>query len=149
MFCPNCGRNLDNGAKFCDGCGASLLEHTTLGRTTSIKEEYPQSSGYIPQGPQNYTPPQAQQEYYQPTSFNQKPQAGNSEVLSIGNYIVMMLLAGIPIVGFILLLVWSFSASANQNKKNWARATLIMGLVVGVLCILFSSILASIFASLL
>lgn len=148
MFCPNCGRNLDNGAKFCDGCGESLLEHTMPSRTTNIKEEYPQSSGYNPQGSHNYTPPQPQQEYYQPTSFTQKPQIGNSEVLSIGNYIVMMLLAGIPIVGFILLLVWSFSSSANQNKKNWARATLIMGLVVVAFSILFSSIIASIFASL-
>jgi hypothetical protein len=37
----------------------------------------------------------------------------------------MMILSGIPLVGFILLLVWAFSSTENPNKKNYARAVLL------------------------
>jgi nitric oxide reductase large subunit len=55
-----------------------------------------------------------------------------SAPLTLGNYIVMMIVSAIPVVGFIMLLVWSFSGNTNINKKNWARAQLIVMIIVAV-----------------
>ena len=61
--------------------------------------------------------------------------------LSVGEFILMLFLTGIPVVGFILLLVWAFSGGVNQNRKNYARATLILSIIGFVLAGIFSSVL--------
>jgi len=38
----------------------------------------------------------------------------------------MLLLMCVPILNIILLFVWGFGSSANLNKKNLARASLIL-----------------------
>lgn len=42
----------------------------------------------------------------------------------------MLLLMCVPILNVILLFVWGFGSSANLNKKNLARASLILGAVM-------------------
>lgn len=65
--------------------------------------------------------------------------------LSIGNYIVMMIVGSIPVVGLIMMLVWAFSRNTNKNRQNYARALLIMMLIALVLGIIFGgSILAAV-----
>ncbi|MEQ8580031.1 MAG: hypothetical protein RIC57_07725 [Balneola sp.] len=54
-------------------------------------------------------------------------------VMSLKDWVVTMLITFIPMVGFVMLFVWGFSDSANPNKKNWARAALIMLAVSTVL----------------
>jgi purine-cytosine permease-like protein len=49
--------------------------------------------------------------------------------LGVGSYMMMSLIQCIPLVGFIMLLVWAFSRNANTNKKNYARAALIWWLI--------------------
>lgn len=70
--------------------------------------------------------------------------------LTLGNYIVMMIVSVIPAVGFIMLLVWSFSGNTNTNKKNWARAMLIFMVIAAVIGIIagasFVTALSSMFA---
>lgn len=41
-----------------------------------------------------------------------------------------MFITAIPLVGFIMLLIWSFGSGNNVNKANWAKATLLWILVV-------------------
>jgi len=54
-------------------------------------------------------------------------------VMTVGDWIGTFLLSGIPIVGFILLIVWAFDSSTNVNKKNFARAVLLLAAIaVGV-----------------
>lgn len=72
----------------------------------------------------------------------------DSAPLTIGNYLVMYIVSAIPLVGLIMLLVWSFSGNVNTNKKNWARAMLILALIGVVLCVVFSSILMGAIAAL-
>lgn len=50
--------------------------------------------------------------------------------LSVGKYVGMMILTAIPILGLIMTLIWAFSGNTNINKKNYARAALIL-LVIG------------------
>ncbi|RZQ57376.1 hypothetical protein CWI82_06655 [Pseudidiomarina tainanensis] len=49
----------------------------------------------------------------------------NNEHTSTGNWFLSIFLAGIPLVGLILLIVWAFSHSTPLSKRNWARAMLI------------------------
>ncbi len=60
----------------------------------------------------------------------------NNNTVSVGEWILTIFLTGIPFVGFILLLVWSFGSNTIESKKNWARAYLIwyvIGIVVALL----------------
>jgi phosphoglycerol transferase MdoB-like AlkP superfamily enzyme len=58
------------------------------------------------------------------------------DVMSLGSWIGSILLTFIPCVGIILLFVWSFSGGTNENKKNWARAQLIVTAILYVLAII-------------
>jgi ABC-type Na+ efflux pump permease subunit len=58
--------------------------------------------------------------------------------ITIGEWIVTFILTAIPIVGFIMLLVWAFGSNTPTTKANWAKASLIMmviGIVLGFLLI--------------
>ncbi|MCM8711958.1 hypothetical protein M2651_13210 [Clostridium sp. SYSU_GA19001] len=82
---------------------------------------------------------QNQADNFNNSSFNNQ----NTAPLSLGQYLGMMLLMIIPLVNIILLLVWSFG-DYNVNKKNYARASLIM-LVIGVIItILFGAALTAV-----
>jgi len=135
MFCANCGRNLPSNARFCDGCGNTVDEQAAA-------------------APRPYTPPSApvqappRQEMYPSQSQAHRTFGNTDAVMTVGGYIGMMLLTAIPLVGFILLLVWAFGSSVNRNKKNLARAILILGVIGFVISILFGSILGSMFSRL-
>ncbi len=94
----------------------------------------PQAQTYqqpIPQA-QTYQQPIPQaQSYQQPSAI--KIEKVNP--LPIWKYMGMMLLTGIPIIGFIMILVWSFGSSFNKNTRNYARAVLILGIIGFVLAI--------------
>ena len=57
-----------------------------------------------------------------------KPAAIYSPI-SIGNWIISLILTMIPIVNIIMLFVWAFSNGTNPTKANWAKAALILILV--------------------
>lgn len=72
----------------------------------------------------------------------------NTAPLTVGQYIGMFLLLMIPIANIILLFVWAFGGDINLNKKNYARASLILGLIVSVLYILIMILVFALGASL-
>lgn len=51
------------------------------------------------------------------------------DVVTIGHWIGVLIVLGIPIVNIIMYLYWAFSDSSNQNLKNFARASLILGMI--------------------
>ncbi|MFD2532430.1 hypothetical protein [Gracilimonas halophila] len=65
-------------------------------------------------------------------------QGETAPVMSLKDWVISVLISFIPIVGFIMLLVWAFSDSANPNKKNWAKATLIIFAAFFVLYLIFA-----------
>lgn len=118
--CTTCGNSMDANAAFCPNCGAK-----------------PGQQPYTNSAP-NYAPPV----YAQPVQpYYPNNDAINSQPLGVGQYIVMFILMGIPLVGFILMLVWAFGSNVNKNKKNYARATLIVGIIGGILAAIFSGII--------
>jgi hypothetical protein len=100
--------------------------------TGSSQPTYPQQNGYGQQ-------PVYQQPVY-PQPIPQSPITYDPDApLSMGQFLGMMLLTCIPVVGLVLLLVWAFSGSSNENKKNFARAELIMAIIVTVLWLILGS----------
>ena len=52
-----------------------------------------------------------------------------------------MFLMSIPLVGSIMLFVWAFSSGTNPSKSNWAKATLIWGVIAGILIVIVYAII--------
>ena len=60
---------------------------------------------------------------------------------SVGSWMLTMLLVGIPVFGFIYLLMLAFGSGHSASKRNWAKATLIWAVIGVVLSIAFSFVL--------
>ena len=45
--------------------------------------------------------------------------------VSLGEWMVTILLCAIPLVNIVMLFVWGFSAGTQPSKANWAKASLI------------------------
>jgi hypothetical protein len=74
----------------------------------------------------------------------------NTSVVSIGDWIITMILMMIPVVNLVMLFVWAFSSGTPVSKANWAKATLIFYLIGIILLALFwGSIAAIIFGTVL
>ena len=61
----------------------------------------------------------------------------NNQNMTFGDWFLTLFLSSIPLVGFILLLVWAFSGSTNISKKNWAKANLLWNLIGFLLFVIF------------
>lgn len=61
----------------------------------------------------------------------------NQKPLNFKEWALNLFLASIPIVGFILLLVWAFGDSGNIHRKEWAKGRLLIALLVFILTMLF------------
>ncbi len=60
----------------------------------------------------------------------------NKSVMTMGEWVVTLLIMMIPCVNIIMMFVWAFG-NGNENRKNYCRANLIMQLVWGVIAIIF------------
>lgn len=69
-------------------------------------------------------------------------------VISMKDWVLSIIISSIPLIGLIMLFVWAFSGSTiNENKKNWAKAMLIIQLIGIVLVVLlYVFVIASAFA---
>lgn len=56
--------------------------------------------------------------------------AGLEEPVSVGEWIIVMLLMMIPCVNIILMFVWAFGSSEKKSKSNYFKASLIMAGVI-------------------
>jgi hypothetical protein len=69
----------------------------------------------------------------------------NQDTLTVGDWMIVLLLISIPIVNIIMLFVWALSSDTNETKSNFAKATLMWFVVIIILWVLFFASLASIF----
>ncbi|MCG8308124.1 MAG: hypothetical protein MI975_12085 [Cytophagales bacterium] len=64
-------------------------------------------------------------------------QEHRKSVLSIKDWVITLIVAAIPLVGFIMLFVWGFGSGTNENKANFAKAALIVYAIMIGIYILF------------
>lgn len=83
------------------------------------------------------------EEKYQKNINEEKSPKVNNTIVTLGDWIVIIILTAIPIVNLIMLLVWSFSSSTPTSKKNFARAQLILLAIVFILMLIFGSAISS------
>ena len=113
------------------------------------------NGGQFSGAPQQAPQPAQQQGYqtYQQPGYQQPgPDAGQyggpvtvnnygyvPQEMTVGRWMLTLFLTGIPIVGFVLLIVWAASSSPdNRSRKNWAIAQFVWVLILIVLAILLS-----------
>jgi len=102
----------------------------------------------------SYNPHQQQnpQQQYQQPQYQQPPypQHGPAQwpPMTLGNWIVTMLLLLIPIANIVLMFVWAFGSNTNPSKKTYFQATLIFAAIGLVLTILSWGALLAMFAAL-
>jgi len=58
--------------------------------------------------------------------------------VSMGDWIITLIVLAIPIVGIVMLFVWGFSNGTNPSKQNYCRAALILVAVVFVVWLVFA-----------
>ena len=81
---------------------------------------------------------------------NQNPNYGtnyaapkNQSAISIGDWIITLIILWIPLVNLIMLFVWAFGSSTPVSKANFAKAQLIFMLIGFILVIAFYGTIAA------
>ena len=69
------------------------------------------------------------------------PYSRNTTDMSVGDWVLTLILTAIPLVGFICLIVWAVSSSPEKrSRKNWAIAQFILTLVILVLTVVLIAV---------
>lgn len=69
--------------------------------------------------------------------MNTQVAARETSPVSLGDWIITLIVIAIPIVGLVMLFVWGFSSGTHPSKQNYCRAALVLAAVVFVLWLLF------------
>ncbi|MED1917487.1 hypothetical protein [Brevibacillus sp. DP1.3A] len=68
--------------------------------------------------------------------------AENEKVMTMKDWILVSLFMMIPIANIVLLFVWAFGSDGNLNRKNWAKAGLLLMAILLGLYFVFGTIIA-------
>ncbi len=138
-YCTGCGSEYANDTPFCSNCGARLKEDkpevsVEYAPIHNSEEIYPTAAVPIPQPKQpaptvqTQIPPPPQVPADVPQSAPAQNNDPATKVVSTASFWGLMLLFGLPIIGFIACIIMSF-APKNKNIKHMARAYLIWALI--------------------
>lgn len=130
MICRNCGGEYPDYKDNCPNCG-------TRNPNVSYNSQYsaPQNSGNRNGGQYGYQQPVN-------TVYVNEPSIHYDEHVSIGGWIGRWLVMCIPIVNIIMLFVWAFGGSRKYSLKTWARARLLLALIVIIALLITVIVLA-------
>ena len=79
---------------------------------------------------------QYQQPYQQPVY--QQPAPGLEEPMSLGEWMITLLILFIPCVNIVMMFVWAFSSKQKKSKSNFFKAQLIY---TGIMILLYIIVL--------
>lgn len=128
MICKNCSAEIDNAASFCVVCGNPVEKAQPVYQAP----EQPVYQAPAYQAPIAPPPPAPVPTVVQQTIVSDKALA---PVTSIGQYIGWSLITMIPLIGFIMMIVWAIDSS-NMNRANYFRAIWVVALISVVLIVL-------------
>ena len=124
MLCKNCNAENVENAVFCSSCG------------TRLGEETPKVAPVAEPAPAPKAAPVPQPVVLQVENKNKIPE--EYKPVSPWGYLGLQILYCIPIIGFIFLLVHTFS-DGNLNRRNYARSywcALLVGIIFAVVCVI-------------
>ena len=129
--CTQCGAPLQDGSRFCTECGATIpvaeSVHYAPPPPVQTQPTYTQTATQAP-------PQQAATPYY-PNAGAPVP-GSKYELISTKGLVGIMFLMAIPVVGQILMIVWALGGCRKIQKRNLARAGLIMMAVALVISLI-------------
>ena len=149
MKCNNCGTENAEGQQYCQGCGAALYGQSNMYGQQSAGSYAQQNAGTYGQqntnayGQQNmysqqaYTAPQQQVVYNQRITKENLPY--EFQPISMWGYFGYQILFMIPIIGFILLIVFALGGTKNVNLKNFARSYFCVAIIVLVVVLIIAA----------
>lgn len=150
-ICTNCGREAPDTTKFCTYCGNPAkpmtftpVETSNVTAEQSVNEPTPATFTYTHN---EYTQPGKKPEPV--PAYQVKPALDPSlEPITTAGYFGIFLLLMIPVIGWIFTIVWAFGGCKKVNKRNMARAVVLMwvvsflfaAIIIFLLSILFQTI---------
>ena len=149
MKCNNCGTENAEGQQYCQGCGAALYGQSNMYGQQSTGSYAQQNAGTYGQqntnayGQQNmysqqaYTAPQQQVVYNQRITKENLPY--EFQPISMWGYFGYQILFMIPIIGFILLIVFALGGTKNVNLKNFARSYFCVTIIILVVVLIIAA----------
>lgn len=102
---------------------------------------YEQNTGNTQENPQysSYYEGAGQQPVY---PVRQQPDQELEPPVTVGSWLISMLLMCIPCVNIVLMFVWAFSSSESKSKSNFFKAALIWYGIALVLTIIMTILMA-------
>jgi hypothetical protein len=147
MFCENCGTQLPDNSVFCTECGNKIaLTGNETQKPSSKGQPVPpvmrQKAPRHPSEPyRKEATPRHPSESYRREAVQYQPSesyvGASADIIGVGKYILMIFLAGIPIVNIILLIKWGFINKQSPNKSNFAKALLFYYLVAVIIYVAY------------
>lgn len=161
---PNAGTSYQQPYSQYTNAGTGGYTQYTSANTGSYNQN--QSYGYqqqeqnytnYQQQEQNYTNYQQQEQNYanyqqqyqdnynynvNTPSYNQNPEGQDSTPLSMGEWLLTLILLAIPCLNIVLYIVWAFGKNGNINRRNYCRAGLILAAAGYVIAIIVVIIIA-------
>jgi len=153
-FCTSCGAKIETAEAVSETAAVSESSATVQEEVPEVQEEaveQPQAAVEEPAKPEPVRPvqptaqPQAQaapkapvQPQAQPVYKPQAQAAADPKKtapLPVWKFIGIFLLTCIPILGAIMIIVWTFGSSFNKNTQNYARAVFILFILSFILSI--------------
>lgn len=65
----------------------------------------------------------------------------NNQTMPVKDWALTIFISTLPIIGFIMLLIWALSEETNVHKKNWAKGNLVIMFIYFALIMLFLFVL--------
>ncbi len=135
-ICPVCHASVDDNGEFCNNCGAKVAVEPAFQSAPQPNPQYQAPVQPTPQ-PQYQAPiPPVAPVFAAAPVFNEDMLPEEYKPVSVGKYIGYSLLFGIPLVGIIMLFVTAFGSGTNKSLKNYAKAILLINVIVIVGAIL-------------
>lgn len=53
----------------------------------------------------------------------------DNRTLDAKEWALTIFISSLPLIGFIMLIVWGFGDNSNIHKKNWAKGTLLLWII--------------------
>ncbi len=160
LYCPNCYVGVKPEDAVCKKCG-TVLRPELIPKEPDVKPEEAAAADlqYSQEAPKvdfsqavSEQPAEqpAEQLEVQPVVQSESPQpageADKSETISLGQWMLILLLTYIPIVNLVMLIIWAVS-DKNRSKMNFSRAQLIWIGIRIVLCLIFTFMIVAMIRS--